>query len=304
MRISMMVMPQATDSLDAVIAAIGQAADVGVARVWLPQPPPMAGVAAWDALTTLAIGSQHAPGVELATGVVVAYTQHPLGLARHALTVSAATGGRLVLGIGVSHRPMMQALGYSYEKPAAFLREYLQILVPALAGKAVDHHGRHLHAAGQVVAEGAVAPPVIVAAAGPLMLDLAGELADGTLTAWASPQALQRYVIPRIAEAAAGRPAPQIIASLPVAVTVSPDAARSEIAHRYAMVEHEPAYQAVLAKGGVGGVAEASIIGDEAEVLARVRDFADIGVTEFVAGPFGDPETRTRTMALLTSLTR
>jgi alkanesulfonate monooxygenase SsuD/methylene tetrahydromethanopterin reductase-like flavin-dependent oxidoreductase (luciferase family) len=70
------------------------------------------------------------------------------------------------------------------------------------------------------------------------------------------------------------------------------------------MVEHEPAYQATLAKGGVGGVAEASIIGDEAEVLARVRGFADIGVTEFVAGPFGDAETRTRTMALLTSLTR
>jgi alkanesulfonate monooxygenase SsuD/methylene tetrahydromethanopterin reductase-like flavin-dependent oxidoreductase (luciferase family) len=64
----------------------------------------MTGVPAWDALTALAIGGQHAPRVELATGVVLAYTQHPLMLASHALTTSAATGGRLMLGIGVSHR--------------------------------------------------------------------------------------------------------------------------------------------------------------------------------------------------------
>jgi alkanesulfonate monooxygenase SsuD/methylene tetrahydromethanopterin reductase-like flavin-dependent oxidoreductase (luciferase family) len=76
------------------------------------------------------------------------------------------------------------------------------------------------------------------------------------------------------------------------------------VAQRYAMAEQSPPYQAILAKGGVAGVAQASLIGDETEVLAQLRRLAEIGVSEFVASPFGDPETRTRTTALLSSLTR
>jgi F420-dependent oxidoreductase-like protein len=222
------------------------------------------------------------------------------------LTTHAALGGRLTLGIGLSHPSMVEALGYKYEKPAAFLREYLEVLIPALTGEAVDHHGPQLTAVGQVSLPGMPARrlPVVAAALGPLMLDLAGQLTDGTVTSWAGPRTIERDIVPRItkAAAAAGRPAPQIIAGLPVIVTSDVDAARDLIATTFAISQEAPAYRAVLDREGVDGVADVSIIGDEEQVAARLRQFADIGVTEFVPLPFGDPATVTRTTELLTAL--
>src|SRR5689334_4265870 len=105
-RVTLTVMPDSSDpsGLDTVLAAIKSAVDVGFSRVWLPQLPPMAGQSGWDALTALALAGARTPHVELGTGVAVAYGQHPFALARQALTASAATDGRLVLGIGVSHK--------------------------------------------------------------------------------------------------------------------------------------------------------------------------------------------------------
>lgn len=117
----------------------------------------------------------------MATSVIAAHAQHPLTLARHAMSISEAVGGRLTLGIGVSHRLYVtDMLGYPYDAPAAYFREYLEVLVSALAGEPVDHHGRQLTAVGQVIAPGAAAPPVIAAALGPKMLDIAGELAEAS----------------------------------------------------------------------------------------------------------------------------
>ncbi|CAN5493666.1 TIGR03564 family F420-dependent LLM class oxidoreductase [soil metagenome] len=308
MRITVMAMPDPADpaGLAGVVATVADADRAGFGRVWLPQMPAIAGAAPWDALTALAVAGQAASRIELATGVVVAYTQHPLALARQALTTHAAVGGRLTLGIGVSHPSMVEALGYAYDKPAAFLREYLEVLVPALAGEPVDHHGPRLTAVGQVTLPGLPVnkPPVVTAALGPLMLDLAGELTDGTVTSWAGPRTIERDIIPRItkAAAAAGRPAPQIIAGLPVLVTSDTDAARELIASTFEISQDAPAYRAVLAREGVDGVADVSIIGDEEQVAARLRQFADIGVTGFVPLPFGDAATVTRTTELLAAL--
>jgi F420-dependent oxidoreductase-like protein len=308
MRITFMAMPDPADptGLAGFTATVADAERAGFERAWLPQLPPMAGVAAWDALTALTVAGQTASRIELATGVVVAYTQHPLALARQALTTHAAVGGRLTLGIGVSHPSMVEALGYAYQKPAAFLREYLEVLIPALAGEAVDHHGPRLTAVGQVTLPGLPAsrPPVVIAALGPLMLDLAGELTDGTVTSWAGPRTIERDIIPRITAAAiaAGRPAPHVIAGLPVVVTSDVGAARELIAATFAIPQEAPAYRAVLDREGVDGVADVSIIGDEEQVAARLRQFADIGVTEFVPLPFGDTATVTRTTELLAAL--
>jgi F420-dependent oxidoreductase-like protein len=308
MRITVMTMPDPADpaGLAGVVAGVVDAQEAGFSRAWLPQLPAMAGVASLDALTALAVAGVAAPRIELATGVVVAYTQHPLALARQALTTHAAVGGRLTLGIGVSHPSMVEALGYSYAKPAAFLREYLQVLIPALAGEPVDHHGTRLTAVGQVTLAGlpTSAPRIVTAALGPLMLDLAGELTDGTVTSWAGPRTVERDVIPRISKAAeaAGRPAPQIIVGLPVMVTSDAEAARELIATTFEVAQSAPAYRAVLDREGVDGVADVSIVGNEEHVAARLRQFADIGVTEFVSSPFGDPATVTRTTELLAAL--
>jgi F420-dependent oxidoreductase-like protein len=239
----------------------------------------------------------------LGSSVVVAYTQHPFALARQALTASAATGGRLILGIGVSHRFLVaDMLGYDYSAPAAFLREYLQVLGPSLAGEPVDHHGPRITAVGQLTVPKAPTPPVIAAALGPRMLDLAGELTDGTVTTWTGPKTVERQIVPRIsrAAAAAGRPAPQIIVGLPVSVTSDVAAARNQIAATFSHQPGDmPAYRAMMELEGIDNIADMCVFGDEADVLAQLRRFADIGATEFTAIPLGDSATQARTVEVL-----
>jgi F420-dependent oxidoreductase-like protein len=239
----------------------------------------------------------------LGSSVVVAYTQHPFALARQALTASAATDGRLILGIGVSHRFLVaDMLGYDYSAPAAFLREYLQVLGPALAGEPVDHHGPRITAVGQLTVPKVPTPPVIAAALGPRMLDLAGEHTDGTVTTWTGPKTVEQQIIPRISRAAvaAGRPAPQVIVGLPVSVTPDVEAARSHIAATFSHQPGDmPAYRAMMDLEGVDSIADMCVFGDEADVVAQLRRFADIGATEFTAIPLGDNATQARTVEVL-----
>ena len=303
MKITLTVLPDPTDpaGLKGTIETIRSAADAGFSRVWFPQMPPLAMVASWDAPMMLALAGSQVAGIELGTGVVVAHTQHPLALARQALTASAATDGRLILGIGVSHRFVVSEMfGYDYSAPAAYLREYLEVLLPALAGEPVEHRGPRITAVGQLSLPGAPPPPVIAAALGPRMLDLAGELADGTLTAYTGPKAVERQIVPRITKAAAtaGRPAPQVIVGLPVSVTTDVEGARRQLAATF-NPDDLPAYQAMKDLEGVDSIADICPIGDEDTVLAQLRRFADIGATEFSAFPLGDAATQARTVELL-----
>lgn len=306
MRITAMTVPDpgAPDGLGSVLTAISDAERAGFGRAWLPQMPAVPGLAAWDALMVLALAGRQSTAIELATGVSIAYHQHPLTLARQALTANAAVGGRLTLGLGVSHPSMIEALGYSYNQPVRYLREYLEILNPALAGDPVDHHGTMLTAVGQVDLAGAPTPPVVLAALGPRMLELAGSLTDGTVTTWTGPKTLESAIVPRItkAAAAAGRPAPQVIAGLPVVVTSDVDATRDSITEAFAVANQVPAYRAVLEAEGVSGVADVCVIGDEEHVATALARFAQTGVTEFVAGAHGDADTQRRTIDLLTAL--
>lgn len=304
MKLTLTAYPDASDpaGLDGVMSAIDAAAGAGFPRIWFPQLQPAPGVAGWDALTALALAGARTPGIGLGTGVVIAYTQHPFALARHALTVSAATAGRLVLGVGVSHQILVADMfGYDYSAPAAYLREYLEVLTPALAGEPVDHHGARLTAVGQLTLPKAPAPRIITAALGPRMLDLAGQLTDGTLTVWAGPKAVEQQIIPRITKAAesAARPAPEVIVGLPVSVTHDPDAMRRQIVSTFSLADDLPAYRAMVDLEGVASVADLCVVGDEAHVGRVLRRFRDIGATEFTALPFGDAATRARTVELL-----
>jgi F420-dependent oxidoreductase-like protein len=308
MKITVTAMPDANDSrgLDGTLATIQSAADAGFDRVWFPQLPPSVGVAAWDALTILALAGARIPGIELGTGVVVAYGQHPFAMARQALTASAATDGRLILGVGVSHSFIVADMfGYDYSAPAAYLREYLQVLGPALAGEPVEHHGPRITAVGQLDLPKATAPRIVVAALGPKMLEVAGQLADGTVTAWTGPKAVERQIVPRITKAAesVGRTAPQIIVGLPVSVTNDVKGTRRELTETFTMAGQAPAYRAMLDLDGAESPADICLFGDEEQVLAQLHRFADIGATEFTAFPFGDEATQVRTLELLANVT-
>jgi F420-dependent oxidoreductase-like protein len=301
-KITVTGVPDPTAGLDGVLSAVESAAQAGFPRIWFPQLPPMAGQAAWDALTTLALAGAQTPKIELGTGVVVAHTQHPFALARQALTASAATDGRIILGIGVSHKWVVSDIfGYDYAAPAAYLREYLEVLGPAVAGQPVDHHGPRITAVGQLALPKAPTPPILAAALGPRMLRLAGELTDGTITAWTGPKAVERQIVPGITKAAesASRPAPQVIVGLPVSVTGDVEATRRQLNESFSLAGEAPAYRAVLDLDGADSPADICVFGDEAEVLAQLRRFADIGATEFTAFPFGDAKTQARTLEVL-----
>src|SRR5262249_28068521 len=101
----------------------------------------------YDALTLLAVVGSHVPDVELITGVVPTYPRHPSMLAQQALTVQAATGGRLTLGIGLSHQIVIEGMyGYSFDKPARHMRDYLNALMPMLNGEQIGYEGETLKA--------------------------------------------------------------------------------------------------------------------------------------------------------------
>lgn len=286
-----------------VIDEIRAARPAGFHTAWLPQMPPWPGIAPWDALTTAAVAGAQVPDAELGTSVVVAYTHHPLTLAGQALTAQAATGGRLTLGIGVSQQPVIEGVyGYPFVKPAAFLREYLEVLLPALSGEPVAHTGSSFTANGQLTLPGTEPPPVVLAALGPQMLHLAGALTDGTVTAWTGPATVASHIVPRITTAAAGRPAPRVIVGTIVSVTDDVDATNAAITERFGMAASMPSYRAMLDIEGVDNVADVVVVGNEEEVVNHLNRYAEAGASEIVAAVFGTADEQRRTIELLGSL--
>ena len=154
-------------------------------------------------------------------------------MAQQALTVQAASGGRFVLGIGLSHQMVIEGMfGLSFEKPLRHMREYLSVLMPLLHDRKVAFAGETMSMQGNLGVTDVPAPPVLIAALGPKMLELAGTVADGTVTWMTGPTTLASHTVPTITAAAerAGRPAPRIFASLPICITEDPDGARERAA--------------------------------------------------------------------------
>jgi 5,10-methylenetetrahydromethanopterin reductase len=260
----------------------------------------------YDALTLLAVVGAQVPDIGLITSVVPTYPRHPIALAAQALTVQAATGNRLTLGIGLSHEFVVEHIfGYSFDRPARHMKEYLAALMPLLSDKAVSYEGETLKASATLGID--VPPPdVLVAALGPTMLKLAGTRAQGTATWMTGPTTLETHIIPTIKAAAetAGRPAPRIAAAFPVCVTDETDAARAQVAKDFATYGTLPSYKAMLDREGAADPGGAAIIGDEGSVSEQIQHLEDIGVTDFAAAPTGSSDDIKRTMTLLRELIR
>jgi 5,10-methylenetetrahydromethanopterin reductase len=280
-----------------------EAEALGLATIWMPH----ISARGFDALTTLALAGARTRTIELGTWVVPTFPRHPAALAQQALTAQVASGGRLTLGIGLSHRVTMEGVfGFDFSRPVRHLREYLTCLRGLLAGQTVTFEGEEFHVRGfQLTVPGATPPPVVVAALGPHMLRLAGQLADGTVIWMGGPRYLTEHVVPTIGAAAraAGRPAPRVQVSVPVCVTDRPEAVRAAAAAAFARYGQLPSYRAILDKEGAAGPEAVALIGDEATVRAGVAAFAAAGATDFSAALFTPPgEDAQRTLALLRSL--
>ncbi|HEX7442888.1 MAG TPA: LLM class F420-dependent oxidoreductase [Acidimicrobiales bacterium] len=270
---------------DDVVTQVAGLADAGIETAWSSQ------IFAYDALTAIAAVAREVPSIHFGTAVVPTYPRHPVMLGAQALTVQAVSGGRLTLGIGLSHQMVIETVfGMSFEKPARHMREYLEILMPVLAGEQATFTGETLSASTfgplQIAAP---APDVLVAALGTVMLTIAGHLAQGTITWMTGPATIEEHIAPTInaAAAEAGRPEPQIGVGLPVCVTDDRDGARAKAAEVFAIYGQLPSYRAMLDREGAAGPADVAIVGTATEVGAQVRRLADIGATDFCGAPFG-----------------
>jgi len=254
----------------------------GFDSFWLPQ---IFGV---DALCAHTLIGNEVPRIELGTAVVPTYPRHPAVLAAQALTVSAVSGGRFTLGIGLSHQVVIESMfGYSFDRPAHHMEEYLKVLGPLLGGQPVDVTGETVSGHLALSVE---APPVplLVAALGPKMLRLAAEHSAGTVTWMTGPRTLAEHIVPTITSAAddLGATTPRVVGALPVAVTDDPDGARAKAAKVFQIYGHLPSYRAMLDREGVRDPADVALIGSAADVEAGIGRMRDAGVTDFVAVEF------------------
>ena len=267
-------------SLAEIIAFSKSAEARGFDSIWL------ANIFGLDAVSTLAICGWETERIEFGTAVTPTYPRHPTALAQQAVTTSVACDGRFALGIGLSHKMVIEdMLGLSYAKPASHMKEYLQVLGPLLKGEAVDFQGEEYSCKIALDIPGATPVPLIVAALGPKMLEIAGTYADGTTTWVTGPKTLESHIIPIINKAAeaAGKALPRIVAGLPIAVTNDVAGAKESIAESLKMYGMLPSYRAMLDREGAAGPEDIALVGDETTVRAGIARLRDLGVTDFNA---------------------
>lgn len=280
------------------IADIEWAEAAGLDTAWIPQVPND-----FDALTAVALMGVKTSRIELGTAVVPLQAQHPVALARQALSVHAGIGGRLALGVGPSHHWIVSdMLGLPYQRPAAYTRDYLQVLNAAVAGPGpLDVVNTNFTVHNPTVL-GADSPmPVLVAALGPVMLELAGEHTDGTVLWMADQRAIGEHIAPRITKAAdnAGRLAPRIVAGIPVCLCAAAEVASARERANLILGEAEvsPNYQRLLERGDARDVGDLCAAGDEEAILAQFRRYADAGVTDLSVRLLPIGETRDELVA-------
>ena len=291
--------PAGVDPIHHLRRQIDDAATDGFASAW------MANIFGADALTALAVAGSTVPDIELGTAVIPTYPRHPAALAQQALTAQIALGGRLALGIGVSHRMVIEDMfGYSFAQPARHMREYLEVLLPLLRDGAATFAGQTVTADITLSTPRPHRTPVLLAALAPKMLRLAGTVADGTVLWMTGPETIASHILPKLKEAAeeVSRPAPRVVCILPVCVTDDVDGTRERANRLFSIYGRLPSYRAMLDLEGAVGPGDVAIVGDESTVTRQIRSLADFGVTDFVAASFGRDDDAVRTRCLLSFL--
>lgn len=301
MRLGVMIGAERGDmarKVSKLVSDIQWAESAGLDSAWMPQVPND-----FDCLTMVALMAANTTRIELGTAVVPLQAQHPIALARQALSVHAMSGGRLALGVGPSHHWIVRdMLGLPYDKPAAYTRDYLQVLNTAIAGPGpVDVENETFTVHNPTVLAADTPMPVLVSALGPVMLQIAGEHADGTSLWMADEKAIGEHIAPKINKAAAeaGKPAPRIVAGIPVTLCANSEieTAKERANRILAEAETSPNYQRLLDRGEARNVGDLCAAGDEESILKRFKQFADAGVTDLSVRLLPIGETRDELIA-------
>ncbi len=193
----------------------------GLSNIW------MANIFGYDAISILAILGRETQHIGLGSAVTPTYPRHPTAIAQQAITTAAVTNNRFTLGIGLSHKLVIEDMfGMSYDKPAKHMREYLSVLMPLARGETANFEGEQYKVRGvNIAVPGAERLPVVIAGLGPVMLKLAGEMTDGTSTWMVGPKTMVDHIVPGL-----GRDDATVVAGVPIALTTDVEAAREKIA--------------------------------------------------------------------------
>jgi len=174
-------------SLENILTCARCAEEAGVESVWIPE--------AWgrDAFLALAGFAEVTNRVKVGTGIVNVYSRSPATIAMGAATLDELSKGRAILGLGSSGPVVVERWhGIRYERPLTRVRETVAIVRLALSGATTDFQGSSFHVTGFKLAMGRPkrAVPIFVAALGPKMLRLTGQIADGVILYLCSPAAI------------------------------------------------------------------------------------------------------------------
>jgi F420-dependent oxidoreductase-like protein len=275
----------------AVIERIVAAEAAGVPRIWMTQ-----GAAAPDTMSIFAAAAVRTTTIGLGTAIVPTYPRHPITLAQQALTIADLAPGRLRLGVGPSHRPIIEGVyGLSLDAPMAHLREYVAILRDLLHDGKSEHQGEFYRVRATLPRPSGV--PILISALRAGAFQLSGEISDGALSWLCPPAYLLGTALPALQAGAksAGRPAPPLVAHVPVALSTDRAAvavAAQKLLGGYARL---PFYAGMFTDAGFppapdGSVSQALIdglvvSGDEAAVTDRLRELLDQGLDELLIMP-------------------
>lgn len=294
--------PPGTSPVDDYIEQLRRFRDDGFTMVWTPQ--------LWrepDLLTVLALALHEVDGITVGTGVIPIQFRHPAVLAQQALTVNLISGGRLKLGIGLTHPMISEGMyGIPWKRHTQRLNEFLDGLLPLLHGEEAKATGDITTTCLAVDIPGAPPPEVYMAALGPKMLDITARRTAGTMTWMTGPRTLANHVIPTLERCSKelGQRV-EVVAGFPVCVTDQPAEARARAAQILQLYGLQPSYRAMLDREGWDDPADAAIVGNEQQVAEQINALSSLGIEEFSGYVFArTAEEDARTRQLLSSLAR
>ena len=287
----------AVKTLEESVTRAVTAEKLGLESVWTSQLPD-----ARDTSLVLAAYAHATQRIRFGTGVLPIYTRHPTAMVQMAATLDEMSGGRFILGIGISHKVTVESMwGLHLDSPVDAMREYLDIVRTSLRDGGCSVDGKYFSARWAYSGPRRPDLPVMISALNPRMLALAGELADGVVLWMCSPAYVRDHVVPAVAAARqkVGKTMDgfEIVAAVPVCLTTDRAAALEvfrQTVERYSNLPYyrkmmdASGFKAELAEGAIseGMLDQLAGIGDEQQVQDAIRRYREAGVTLPAAGPF------------------
>ena len=287
----------AVKTLEESVLRAKMAERLGFKSVWTSQLPD-----ARDASVVLAAYANATERVTLGTGVLPIYTRHPTAMAQMAASLDELSGGRFILGIGISHKVTVEGMwGLRLEKPVEAMREYLNIVRTSVRDGTCSFEGEHFTARWGYSGPRRPDMPVMISALSPRMLELAGEMADGVVLWMCSPKYIREHVVPAVTAARrkAGKSLDgfEIVTSVPVSLTTDRAGGLEVFRQTVGRYASLPYYRKMMDASGFKAQLEAGQIsdemldelggiGDEQRVRDAIQRYREAGVTLPGAGPF------------------